>query len=189
MGRVCGLGRKSATPPPVADLKKRITTLCDVAVQAVGDAVKGNSLNELSFSDYEFVLQKRDCSPENKQAAEVVWKFIQEKQKNGEVRLRLKAVKVLAATAEMLDASLTDESQASNKADLHVVFLKPLVRPPDVGSMVDVIGILADYQPEPFMFTMRQGELPATDEPGPKPKPRVKTKPAAARAVRHSRVA
>ncbi len=173
-------------PPALAELKKRITTLCDVAVQAVGDAVKGNSMSDLSFSDYEFVLQKRDCSPENKQAADTVWKFIQEKQKNGEIRLRLKAVKVLSATVDMLDASLTDESQASNKADLHVIFLKPLVRPPDVGSMVDVIGVLADYQPEPFMFTMRQGELPATDDPGTRPKPRVRTKPAAARAVRHS---
>lgn len=176
------------SPPSVADLRKLITTPCDVAVQAVGDAVKESKLGDLSFSDYEFVLQKRDCSPENKQAAEVVWKFIQEKQKNGELRLRLQAVKVLSATADMLDASLTEESQASNKADLHVVFLKPLANPPDVGSMIDVIGVLADYQPEPFMFTMRQGELPVTDGSGTKPKPRAKTRPTAAREVRHSPV-
>jgi tetratricopeptide (TPR) repeat protein len=176
-------------PPPVADLKKRISTPCDVAVQAVGDAMKDSTLSDLSFSDYEFVLQKRDCSAENRQAAEVVWKYIQEKQKNGELRLRLKAVKVLSATADMLDASLTDENQSVNKADLHVVFLKPLGRLPAVGSVVDVIGVLADYQPEPFMFTMRQGELPATDEPAAKPKPRPKTNPGASLKVRPAQTA
>ena len=171
-------GQQSA--PAVAELKKRITTPCDVAVQAVGDAVKGSTLGELSFSDYEFVLQKRDCSQENRQAAETVWKFIQERQKNGEIRLRLAAVKVQSASPDMLDGSLTEESQAS----LHVIFLRPLVTLPAVGSMIDVIGVLADYQPEPFMFTMRQGELPAADDPANKPKPRAKTKPSAAREVR-----
>jgi hypothetical protein len=170
-------------PPPVAELRKRIPTPCDLAVNAVNDAVKTDGLGDLSFGDYEFVLQKRDCSPENKQAADVVWKYILDKQKNGEIKIRLQSVKVMAATVDSLDVSLTDESQAANKADLHVVFEKPLARPPEVNSMIDVIGVLADYQPEPFMFTMEKGELPATGAPGPKPRARTRAKPSAVRAV------
>jgi tetratricopeptide (TPR) repeat protein len=147
-------------PPPAAGLAQAITkapTLCELAVKAV----KEYKPEDLSFADYEFVLQHRDCSPANKEAAGKVWATIQEKQKNGEVKLRLNGVKVIAATKDNLDAALTDDNQQANKADLHVVMEKPMVSPPAPGSMIDVIGVITGYKSEPFLFTMEKGDLPA----------------------------
>lgn len=159
-------------PPPPAELAKLITprpTPCEVAVKAVNDAVKNDNINELSFSDYEFVLQQRDCSPAGKEAAETVWKHIQEKQKNGDARLKLVGVKVIAATADTLDAALTEENQNQNKADLHVVLEKPLTKVPEAGEMTDVTGIFTGYTPDPFMFTMEKAEVSSDKQPAGKP--------------------
>lgn len=153
-------------PPPAADLAQAITkapTLCELAVKAV----KEYKPEDLSFADYEFVLQHRDCSPANKEAAEKIWAFIQAKQKNGEVKMRLNGVKVIAATKDTMDAALTDENQQANKADLHVVMEKPMLSPPAPGSMIDVIGVITRYKSEPFLFTMEKGDLPsAPPNPG-----------------------
>jgi len=169
--------------PTVAALGQVITprpTPCDVAVQAVNDAVKSNGIKDLSFGDYEFVLQQRDCSPAGKQAAETIWKYIQDKQKNGEAKLKLVGVKVIAATTDTVDAALTEENQSAGKADLHVVLEKPLVKVPAVGSTTDVTGIITSYTPEPFMFTMEKAELPAAAKPAPpRPRPGTKGKPSA----------
>jgi tetratricopeptide (TPR) repeat protein len=154
------------TPPSAAGLAQAITkapTLCELAVKAV----KEYKPEDLSFADYEFVLQHRDCSPANKEAAEKIWAFIQTKQKNGEVKMRLNGVKVIAATKDTLDAALTDENQQANKADLHVVLEKPMLSPPAPGSMIDVIGVITGYKSEPFRFTMEKGDLPsAPPNPG-----------------------
>jgi hypothetical protein len=168
-------------PPAVTELARVITprpTPCDVAVQAVNDAVKTNGIKDLSFGDYEFVLGQRDCSPAGKQAAETIWKYIQEKQKNGEAKLKLVGVKVIAVTADTVDAALTEENQSAGKADLHVVLEKPLTKIPAVGSSTDVTGIITSYTPEPFMFTMEKAELPAAAKPvPPRPRPGTKAKP------------
>jgi hypothetical protein len=168
-------------PPSVTELARVITprpTPCDVAVQAVNDAVKTDSIKDLSFGDYEFVLGQRDCSPAGKQAAETIWKYIQDKQKNGEAKLKLVGVKVIAATADTVDAALTEENQTAGKADLHVVLEKPLTKIPAVGSNTDVTGIITSYTPEPFMFTMEKAELPAAAKPAPpRPRPGTKAKP------------
>jgi hypothetical protein len=147
-------------PPSAADLANAITkapTPCELAVKAV----KEYKPEDLSFADYEFVLQYRDCSPANKDAADKVWATIQEKQKNGEAKIRLNGVKVIAATRDTIDAALTDDNQQANKADLHVVMETPMLRPPAPGSMIDVIGVLTSYTPAPFRFTMEKAELPA----------------------------
>jgi hypothetical protein len=34
-----------------------------------------------------------------------------------------------------------------------------------VGSTVDIIGVISEYVPDPFMFTMTKGELPAAKAP------------------------
>ncbi len=154
-------------PPSAEDLAKAITkaaTLCEIAVQAV----KENKPEDLSFADYEFVLQHRDCSPANQEAAERVWTFIQDKQKNGEVMLRLNGVKVIAATNDGLDAALTEGNQTANRADIHVSLTPPTTRFPAVGSMIDITGVITGYTPDPFMFKMeRASEAPAS-EPSPK---------------------
>ena len=151
-------------PPPAADLAKAITkapTPCEVAVKAVHD----NKLEDLSFADYEFVLQFRDCSPANKEAADKVWAFVQAKQKNGEVKMRMVGVKVISATKESMDAALTDDNQQANKADLRVTMEKPMLRPPVPGTMIDIVGVLTSYTPNPFLFLMEKGELPARAKP------------------------
>jgi hypothetical protein len=38
---------------------------------------------------------------------------------------------------------------------------KPMTKPPAAGANVDVIGVISEYTPDPFMFTMIKGELPA----------------------------
>ena len=178
-----------SAPPAHEELAKLITprpTPCEVAVKAVNDAVKNDNINELSFSDYEFVLQQRDCSPEGKEAAETVWKHIQEKQKNGDVRLRLVGVKVIAATADTLDAALTEENQNQNKADLHVVLEKPLTKVPEAGEMTDVTGVFTGYTPEPFMFTMEKAEVSSTKQPaGKSARPGAQSSPAAEKTGGH----
>jgi hypothetical protein len=157
-----------SAPPADFDIKPAPTP-AELACKVVQD----NDPSTLSASDWEYVLQYRDAGPQcNKDAAEKVWQAIQSKQKDekGEaVKIKLPAVKVIAATADSLDVALTDDNQTANKADIHVVMEKPLTKPPAVGSSTDVIGLFASYTPSPFMFTMEKGELPAP----PKPKPPV----------------
>ncbi|HYL92665.1 MAG TPA: hypothetical protein VEW69_05860 [Alphaproteobacteria bacterium] len=162
--------KTQTTLPSQADLDKVITKApspCEIAVKAVNDAVASNGLKDLSFGDYEFVLQQRDCSPAGKDAADTIWKFIQDKQKKGEaeVKLRMNGVKVIAATAESIDAALTEDNQGSNTADLHVLLEKPLTKLPAVGATIDVVGVISDYAPNPFMFTMTKGEWPGAPKP------------------------
>jgi hypothetical protein len=146
-------------PPPADVLAKAIPkapTPCELAVKAVHE----NKLEDMPFADYEFILQFRDCSPANKEAADQVWAYIQALQKNGEARIKMPSVKVIAATKETMDAALTDDNQTNGKADLHVVFEKPVLRPPAKGAKTDITGLLKDYTPNPFVFTMEQGVLP-----------------------------
>jgi hypothetical protein len=37
---------------------------------------------------------------------------------------------------------------------------KPMTKPPAPGTSMDIIGVISDYTPDPFMFTMTKGELP-----------------------------
>jgi hypothetical protein len=106
------------------------------------------------------VLSCRDKTPANKDAAEKVWAFIQTKEKNGEAKLKI-PVKVIAnPDPSSLDVALSEDNQKDNKADMHVAMEKPMTKPPAVGSMVDIIGVISEYVPEPFMFTMTKGDLP-----------------------------
>jgi hypothetical protein len=45
---------------------------------------------------------------------------------------------------------------------------KPMTKPPAVGSTIDIIGVISEYTPDPFMFTMTKGELPVA-KPAAKP--------------------
>jgi len=53
-----------------------------------------------------------------------------------------------------------DNNQAANKADMRVTMEKPMTKPPAVGANVDVIGVISEYTPDPFMFTMTKADLP-----------------------------
>ena len=132
-------------------------TPCDLAAQAV----QQNDPGTLSFSDWELVLSCRDKTPANKDAAEKVWAAIQAKEKNGEARLRI-PVKVITVTdPSTMDVAISDDNQAANKADMRVTMDKPMTKPPAPGATTDIIGVISEYTPDPFMFTMTKGELPA----------------------------
>jgi tetratricopeptide (TPR) repeat protein len=164
---VGGAATQNALPPDFAKSIKPAPTPCELAVQVV----QQNDPSTLSFGDKEFILAKANCSPENrgtpenKTAADKVWQSIQDMQKGGEARLKIPEVKVIAADKDTIDAAITDDNKAANKADVHVVMEKPMLHPPAVGATTDIIGVLTKYTPDPFMFTMEHGELPAPKTP------------------------
>lgn len=131
-----------------ATIKKRPTP-AEIACQAVQE----NDPSDLSFSDWEFVLQLRDAAPCNLESANRVWKAIQDKQKQGQAKLQI-AVKVISVSGKTISAAITDDNQQANQADLKVIMQKPLLKPPAPGSMINVIGVLTKYEVSPFFFEM-----------------------------------
>jgi hypothetical protein len=156
---------QKAPGPEIAAITPKPTP-AELACKAVQD----NDPAELSFADWEYILQFRDVAPCNKEAADKVWAAIQNKQKDSkgqQAKLKLN-VKVISTTPESVDAAMTEDNQKENKADLHVVLDKPVAKPPAAGSMIDVIGVISDYTPDPFMFTMTKAELPSAKPPAKK---------------------
>jgi tetratricopeptide (TPR) repeat protein len=143
-------------PPDFPSRIKPAPTPCDLAVQAV----QQNDPASLSFSDKEFILSKAACSPANKDAADKVWQSIQTMEKNGEARLEI-PIKVISATTDAIEAAISDDNQQANKADMHIVLEKPITKPPAAGTMTKIVGVITNYTPDPFMFTMEKGNLPA----------------------------
>ena len=148
-------GAAPAAPANLATLITPKPTPCDLAVQAV----QQNNPADLSFSDKEFILGQKGCSPAGTEAADKVWQSIQDLQKGGQAKLKI-PVKVVSATADTIDAAMSEDNQAANKADLHVVMEKPMTKPPAPGADLEIIGVITNYTPNPFMFTMEKGELP-----------------------------
>jgi len=143
----------SAAPPKdFATSIVRAPTEAEIAVKAVQD----NDPGSFSFEDMEFILGLRDASPANKDAAERVWRALQERGANGAFKIR---VKVIAATATTIEAAITDDNKKADKVDLHVIMAKPLDKPPAPGTLVNVVGRISDYTPAPVTFTMIQGAI------------------------------
>jgi len=86
-----------------------------------------------------------------------VWNAIADKQRGG-ARLKL-PVKVISARPDRLEAALSEDNQARNKADLDISMAFPLRPLPAVGSNIFIIGSLSDYRPRPFMFFLTKAEL------------------------------
>jgi len=164
---VASAASQTALPPTFVSSIKPAPTPCELAVQVV----QQNDPASLGFSDKEFILSKANCppeqrgTPENKAAADKVWQSIQDMEKNGAARLKIPDVKVIAADKDTIDAAITDENKAANKADVHVIMEKPMLHPPAAGTDTDIIGVLTKYTPDPFMFTMEQGQLPPPPAP------------------------
>jgi len=168
----------SQTAPP-ADFVAGISlapTPCDLAAQTI----QQNGTVGLSFGDWEQVLSCRDQSAANKTAAGQLWQSILDSEQSGKVKLKIpvKVIKVL--DAKSLDVAFSDENQTANKTDMKIAMEKPMTKPPAVGSKIDLIGVISEYTPEPFMFTVTQGELP-------KAKPTPKT--SAKKGAKHTGVA
>jgi hypothetical protein len=143
--------------PPAGFAVKPAPTPAELAVLAV----QQNKPEDLSFSDKEFILQFRDASPENRDAADKVWASIQALQKNGEARLEI-PIKVISAKEDSIEAAIADDNRAAGKPDMHVIMEKPLLHPPAANSEIKIVGVITGYTLQPFMFTMEHGELPAT---------------------------
>jgi hypothetical protein len=147
---------ETAPPPDFGKNIKPAPSPADIAV----DAVRQVGVENMSFSDWEFVLSHRDASPANKEAAEKVWNHIQSLQKNGTARLKI-PVKIVAATKDTIQAAIAEDNQNNNKADLMVVLKTPPAAPPSPGATAQIIGTIVDYQMNPVVFIMRDGELAA----------------------------
>ncbi len=145
---------QTAPPANFAASIKRAPTVCELAVQAVQE----NDPATLSFSDWEFILAQRDCSPAARQAAQKVWAAILAKQDNGKARLKIH-VKVISSTADTILVAITGDNQQANKADMKVTLTTPMQEPPAPGAMIDVIGVLTRYTSNPFLFVMEKGEV------------------------------
>ena len=159
---VAAAATQAAPPANIAASIKPKKTPCDVAV----DAVNSNDPSSLSFSDMEFILAHAACSPANKEAADKVWQTMLAKQKDGDADVKLKLpVLVISATRDTIQAALTEENQKDKKADLTINLGKPVLHPPAAGSTVEVVGVLSNYTPDPFMFIMEKGSLLAA-KPG-----------------------
>lgn len=152
---VASAAGQSEPPANFAVSIKKAATLAEIACQAVAE----NDPDSLSFSDWEFVLSMRDAAPCNKTAADRVWDAIQNKEKQGAAKLKI-AVKVISASEKTIEAAITEDNQSANKADLRVTMEEPLKKPLAPGAMIEVIGVITDYVPNPFIFLMQEGELP-----------------------------
>jgi tetratricopeptide (TPR) repeat protein len=147
----------AASQPNVpADFVKKVSAAPPPPALAVKMANTGDP-SQLSFSDWAFILGFRDMTPANKQAADKVWQAIQGLQKNGQ-RLMI-PVEVIGAYGDQLDGALTEANRKSNATDTHVTMREPMASPPDTGASVTVIGQIVGYQPQPFAFIVRNGEL------------------------------
>lgn len=147
---------QTAPPPDFAMRIKPAPSPAEIAVQAVRD----NDPASLSFSDWELILSQRDASPANREAATKVWNAIQTLQKNGAARLKI-PVNIVASTKDTIQAAIAEENRKGNKVDLLVVLKTTLASPPLPGATSEVIGLIVDYQANPFLFVMRDGEVAA----------------------------
>jgi tetratricopeptide (TPR) repeat protein len=166
--RIAAAAKQTAPPADFVASIPLAPTPCDLAAQAV----QQNSPDSLSFSDWELVLSCRDKSPANKAAADQVWQAIQAKEKGGEAKLKIPTKVVAVPNETTLELAVSEDNQAANKADMRVNMEKPMTKPPAPGTSLDIIGVISEYTPDPFMFTMTKGELP------PPAKPPVKKPPA-----------
>lgn len=142
--------------PPGGFVKSipRALTPAEMALQLAEEHDAG----ALGFSDWALILRNRDVTPANRAAAEKLWKTIVDKQQGGNTRIKI-PVKVVTASPDVIEAAITEEAQAGNVADLHIVMAWPLAPLPAAGARIAIIGTLSDYRPQPFLFTMIRAEL------------------------------
>jgi hypothetical protein len=142
----------TASEPPTGFAVKPAPSAADLAVAAA----RGGSLAALSIVDWEFILAQRDASPANHEAADKVWKEIQDFQSHAQFKF---PVKVLAVSAGGLDGAVIAPNQAAGVPDLHLKFAETPAAPAKVGSIVSVVGVLTDYSVSPFAFTMEKATI------------------------------
>jgi hypothetical protein len=142
----------TASEPPAGFAVKSAPSAADLAVAAA----RSGSLADLSIVDWEFILAQRDASPANHEAADKIWKEIQDFQAHAQLKI---PIKVLAVSADGLDGAIIAPNQAADLPDLHLKFAAAPSAPAKVGQMVSVVGVLTDYSASPFAFTMEKASI------------------------------
>jgi tetratricopeptide (TPR) repeat protein len=158
---VSAAANETAPGPEIAAIKPAVSPQ-ELACNALAGH---NSLADLSMADVEFILRYRDSSDCNREAADKVWTWLLNRQRdaNGdEVKIRLQGAKVIAASSDSVDVALTEENQQANQADLHVVLGTTLAHAPAHGSSIDITGVLTTYRAQPFLLTMEKAEFVAS---------------------------
>jgi hypothetical protein len=126
-----------APPPP---------SPADLAAQTVASTP---DLKTLSLGDQEFILF--NGKPED---AQKVWDVLKGH------RVQVPGT-VISATAESVQLAVTQDNQASKKADFTVNMKTPLKSVPAIGSNVTYDSTFDSYTPNPPMITLSDGEPPA----------------------------
>ena len=152
---VTAAATQTAPPPDFAPAAAHKPDAAELACKAVAQ----NDPDELSFSDWEFVLALRDESPCNRDAAEKVWAALWRKEKQGQAKLKL-PIKVISASETTIEAAVTDENRQADTVDLKVTMEEPLRMPLKAGQQIYIIGVITSYTPKPFAFFMEKGVLP-----------------------------
>jgi tetratricopeptide (TPR) repeat protein len=165
--------------PPGGFVKSipRALTPAELALQLAEEHDPGS----LGFADWVLILRHRDSTTANRAAADKLWQgIVGKQQQGGGTRIKI-PVKVITATPDAIEAAITDEAQAGNVADLHIVMARPLAPLPAVGARISIVGTLSDYRPQPFLFTMVRAELapesmPVAGGPCADPRPQMCTR-------------
>jgi tetratricopeptide (TPR) repeat protein len=122
-----------APPPPSPE------QLAHTAVMNTPD------LKTMALSDKEFVLQNG-----NDEDAAKVWDTMKG------LTTRVPG-KVISATPQAVQLAVSDDAQASNRADFTINMKEPLRHPPAINSMVQLVGTFDSYTKSPPMIIMKDG--------------------------------
>ena len=148
---------QAALNPP-ADLATTITPAPKPEDMVKNLIATTPDLATLALSDKEFVLQYGAQADADKVFDTIKGKSV-----------TIPGAVVVAATADQLQVSVSDDAKQSKTADFTFAMKTPLTTPPAVGAPVDVSGTYASYTQTPLMISMTDGALVEKKAPVKKP--------------------
>ena len=157
---------KPADPPisaaPATAPAAKLPDLPDLpAARTAIQAANILGADDLTLTDVIFILQYRDASVTNQNAAKKVWSEVLAKEKDGQL-LQISNALVISSTKTTVDLALSDDCKHSKTADTHLVLSKPLSAPARAGLVTNISGEITSYKVNPIMLTIEHGQLLAT---------------------------
>jgi tetratricopeptide (TPR) repeat protein len=144
----------AATLPDLPDLPDARTAI--QAANMIG-------ADDLTLTDVIFILQYRDASVSNQNAAKKVWSEVLAKETGGRA-MQISNALVISSTKTTVDVALSDDCKHSKTADTHLVLAKPLAAPARAGLVTNISGEITSYKTNPIMLKIERGQLlPAND--------------------------
>ena len=165
-------GGSSSKPAPSATNLPDLPDLPDAR-----GAIQAASLigaDDLTLTDVIFILQYRDASVSNQNAAKKVWSEVLAKEKDGQP-LQISNALVISSTRTTVDLALSDDCKHAKTADTHLVLAKPLATPARAGLVTNISGAITSYKTNPIMLTIEHGQLLATAAASTTPSPAATT--------------